>query len=228
MRAYNSAGNSSYCDEANATTYPAAPSGLSASAASSSQITLLWTDNSSGESGFKIERKTGSYSQIATVSANTTSYSSTGLSEATIYYYRVRAYNSAGNSNYSNEVNATTPSAGGGGGGCFIATAAYGSYMEPHVMVLRDFRDRVLLTNNVGRSFVELYYTYSPPVANFISNHDTVRLMVRWSLLPVVGVSWMSLNIGLSVTLTLMGLLICFMGAGATIALRRMRIRRQS
>jgi len=118
--------------------------------------------------------------------------------------------------------------AGGGGGGCFIATAAYGSYIEKHVMVLREFRDHFLLTNSVGKAFVYLYYTYSPPVAQFIASHDTVRFMVRWSLLPVVGVSWMSLNIGLSVTLALIGLLICFMGAGAMISQRRMRLRCQT
>jgi hypothetical protein len=228
VRAYNSAGNSSYCDEANATTYPAAPSGLSASAASSSQINLSWTDNSSGESGFKIERKTGSggtYSQITTVSANVTTYSNIGLSEATTYYFRVRAYNAAGNSNYSNEANATTSSAGGGGGGgggCFIATAAYGSYMEPHVMVLRDFRDRVLLTNNVGRSFVELYYTYSPPVADFIASHDTARLIVRWSLMPVVGMSWMALNIGLIPSITIILLILVLIDTFAVVLFKRM------
>ncbi len=136
VRAYNLAGNSSYSDEANATTL-IAPSGLSAAAASASQINLSWTDNSSAETGFRIERKTGSggtYSEIATVSANVTSYSDTGLSASTTYYYRVLAYNDAGNSAYSNEANATTsPSVaaagggGGGGGGCFIATAAFGS-----------------------------------------------------------------------------------------------------
>jgi hypothetical protein len=117
--------------------------------------------------------------------------------------------------------------AGGGGGGCFIATAAYGSPMEPYVKVLRDFRDRFLLTNIVGRVIVDLYYAYSPPAADFIASHDTLRLMVRWGLLPVVGVSWMSLNIGLSTTLVLIGLLICFIGASAAIALRRMRLSRQ-
>jgi hypothetical protein len=99
--------------------------------------------------------------------------------------------------------------------------------MESHVKVLRDFRDRFLLTNPVGKVLVDLYYTYSPPVADFIASHDNLRVMVRWSLLPVVGVSWMTLNIGLSATLVFIGLLICFMGAGATIALRRMRIRCQ-
>jgi len=78
---------------------------------------------------------------------------------------------------------------GGGGGGCFIATAAFGSYMEPHVKVLREFRDDVLLSNGLGTRFVELYYTYSPPIADFIAGHETIRVMVRWSLLPV-GAAW--------------------------------------
>ena len=84
---------------------------------------------------------------------------------------------------------------GGGGGGCFIATAAYGSPMEPYVKVLRDFRDRFLLTNHVGEAFVDIYSTYSPPVADFIASHNTVRSLVRWSLLPLVSVCWVSMNI---------------------------------
>jgi hypothetical protein len=81
-----------------------------ATSISSSQINLTWQDNSSDETGFKIERKTGygSYSQIATVGAGVTSYSSVYLSAGTTYYYRVRAYNAAGNSDYSNEASAAT------------------------------------------------------------------------------------------------------------------------
>jgi len=60
---------------------------------------------------------------------------------------------------------------GGGGGGCFIATAAYGSSLESHVKVLRQFRDRFLLTNYLGKVFIDLYYTYySPPVAEYTTN----------------------------------------------------------
>jgi hypothetical protein len=87
-----------------------APSNLTATAISSSQINLTWQDNSSDETGFEIERKTGSgsYSQIATLGANVASYSDAFLSAGTIYYYRVRAYTAAGNSDYSNEASATT------------------------------------------------------------------------------------------------------------------------
>ena len=101
----------------------------------------------------------------------------------------------------------------GGGGGCFIATAAYGSLMEPHVRILRDFRDRFLLRNTVGKSFVRLYYTYSPPMADLIAKHDSLRAMVRISLMPVVGVSWITLKIGSVSTVALMLFFIfCFVG----------------
>ena len=101
-------------------TAPAAPSGLSATAVSSSQINLSWTDNANNETQFKIERKTGAggtWSQIATVGANVTSYPNTGLSPSTTYYYRVRANNASGDSAYSNEANATTSASGGAGTG---------------------------------------------------------------------------------------------------------------
>ncbi len=115
VRATNAIGDSTYSNEASATTQltaPAAPSGLSATSISPSQINLVWTDNSSNETGFKIERKTGSggtYAQIATVAASVTTYSdTTGLTFGTSYFYRVRATNAGGDSAYSNEASATT------------------------------------------------------------------------------------------------------------------------
>src|SRR6185369_8688950 len=101
---------------ATSNTPPAAPSGLTATAVSSSQINLAWTDNANNETGFKIERKTGAggtYAQIATVGANVTTYNNSGLAASTTYYYRVRATNSIGDSAFSNEANATTQSGGG-------------------------------------------------------------------------------------------------------------------
>jgi hypothetical protein len=75
---------------------------------------------------------------------------------------------------------------GDGGGGCFIATASYGSYLDPRVMALRTFRDHHLLTNPVGRAFVRFYYRTSPPVAEHIRGHENLRTAARWTLTPVV------------------------------------------
>jgi titin len=116
VRAYNGGGYSSpYSNEAGATTPPLtlnAPSNLTATALSSSQIKLTWTDNSSDEQYFYIERKTGAsgtYYGVATVYDNTTTYTDSYLTQNTEYYYRVRAYNGGGYSPYSNEAAATTP-----------------------------------------------------------------------------------------------------------------------
>jgi hypothetical protein len=75
---------------------------------------------------------------------------------------------------------------GGGGGGCFIATAAYGSYLDPHVMVLREFRDKVLLKTKLGQKFVKFYYKHSPPVADFIRKVGALRVATRLALTPMV------------------------------------------
>jgi parallel beta-helix repeat protein len=113
VRAYNASGDSAFSNEAAATTTQInAPSNLSATTISASQIDLSWTDNSVDETGFKIERKTGdsgTYSQITTRSANITTFLNTGLAQNTNYYYRIRAYNAGGNSEYSNETSVSTP-----------------------------------------------------------------------------------------------------------------------
>lgn len=90
----------------------APPSSLSAVATNSSQINLTWIDNSSDETGFKIERCQGAncttFAQVATVGANVTTYTNTGLTTNTIYQYRVRATKSGANSSYSNIASSTT------------------------------------------------------------------------------------------------------------------------
>ena len=70
--------------------------------------------------------------------------------------------------------------------GCFIATAAYGSYLDPHVYVLRNFRDGVLLKSSLGRLFVAWYYRNSPPLAAVIARNEPLRLAARVALTPVI------------------------------------------
>jgi len=92
------------------TTAPNAPSNLTASALSASQITITWTDNASNETGFRLERSTDgvNWTEFAVTSSNIISFADSGLATATTYQYRVRAYNSYGNSIYSNMVSVTT------------------------------------------------------------------------------------------------------------------------
>jgi hypothetical protein len=89
---------------------PPAPTGLTSTAVSSSQINLAWTDNSALEDGFKIERSLngGAWTQIATVGRNVTTFASTGLAANKTYSYRIRAYNILGNSPYSSTASAKT------------------------------------------------------------------------------------------------------------------------
>jgi uncharacterized protein len=118
VRAYNGSVTSDYSQEVSGTVgssgggdtvegaTPTAPSELAATVASASRVDLRWRDNSSNESGFRIERRigTGTWSQIASVGANVTTFASTGLRSSTNYEYRVRANNGSGNSAYSNTV----------------------------------------------------------------------------------------------------------------------------
>src|SRR5207249_1557764 len=90
---------------------PGAPSNLSATTVSSSQINLAWSDNSSNEDHFIVGRSAisgGPYTDIATLAANTTNYNNTGLLANTTYYYVVRASNINGDSANSAEAGATT------------------------------------------------------------------------------------------------------------------------
>ena len=97
-------------------TIPADPSGLSASAVSSSQINLSWSDNATDEDTYHVERSTdgANFSVVANPGADSNSYSDTGLAASTTYYYQVNASNAAGSSGYTNIASATTDTAGGG------------------------------------------------------------------------------------------------------------------
>ena len=80
------------------------------------------------------------------------------------------------------DVEAPTP--------CFIATAAYGTPLHEDIDVLRDFRDEYLMTNPLGRTFVEIYYATSPPIADALRENEGLRTIVREGLVkPLVYVS---------------------------------------
>jgi hypothetical protein len=99
-------------------------------------------------------------------------------------------------------VQAGSPSGSGGrttdkaaGEGCFIATAAYGSNMDKHVKILSEFRDRHLLTNSIGRSILDVYDKFSPSVASYLHKHPFARAVVRYALVPITGIAYISLSI---------------------------------
>jgi hypothetical protein len=90
---------------------PSVPSDLEAEPHDENAIFLSWADNSSDELGFIIERSAeneDNYTQIATVAEDTTAYEDYHLSSDTVYYYRLRAYKEASNSDYSASTSATT------------------------------------------------------------------------------------------------------------------------
>ncbi|HKO15621.1 MAG TPA: fibronectin type III domain-containing protein [Gemmatimonadaceae bacterium] len=116
VRAYNAGGASAYSNQGSATTLQpvAAPSSLTATARSSTRIDLVWVDNASNEAGYYVERAPdnagapGTFTQIASLTANTAAYSDATLSPNTRYWYRVRAFNSTDVSAYSGQVSAVS------------------------------------------------------------------------------------------------------------------------
>ncbi len=94
-------------------TAPAAPSGLAVQSVLYNRVTIGWTDNASNETGFKVERSADgvTFTEIATLGADTRGFSDAAVAARTSYYYRVRAYNSVGASAYSITVKVTTPDA---------------------------------------------------------------------------------------------------------------------
>jgi len=188
------------------------------------QVTLAWNASSSpAVTGYRLYYGTQSHNYSFFVDvARQTEGTITGLQDNVTYYAAAAAYDAQGvESPVSNEVNfvvqngvvsAGTSSdagssaaggsadgggGGGGGGGCFIATAAFGSYMDPHVKVLRSFRDACLQTTAPGRAFVRWYYATSPPIADVIRGSETLRAGVRLALIPLIGFGYLSLFVGL-------------------------------
>ena len=114
--ATNAGGDSAPSNIASATTpvltIPDPPTGLQAVAVSSFSVDLAWTDNSYDEDGFRVERKTGvdgTWAQVGSAGPDVAAFRDSGLTDDTTYFYRIGAFNNAGESSYSNEAGATTP-----------------------------------------------------------------------------------------------------------------------
>jgi len=106
---------------------------------------------------------------------------------------------------------------------CFIATAAYGTPMADEIQILREFRDEYLLTTTVGKGLVEFYYRVSPPIAEFIAEHPSLKPIVRVGLLPAVAMSTVAVNTTPAVKTVIVGLLMLVSVAVAVWATRQRR-----
>jgi hypothetical protein len=185
-----------------------APGDLVIESSAPGQATLSWTDTNNGQTGTAIQRSLGdpaTYQEIGTVNAGQTQYTDLATGMDGQVYYRLVARGTAGDSlpgSYdsidaekvalalgSADSDQTADLYGvssGSSGSCFVATAAYGSYLDPHVQVLRAFRDRCLLTNALGKYFVKAYYTVSPPLARAIASSPFLRAAARHTLSVVI------------------------------------------
>jgi len=108
------------------------------------------------------------------------------------------------------------------GGGCFIATAAYGTPMAEEIQILREFRDEYLLANPVGKALIDLYYRVSPPMADFITEHPSLKPIVRAGLVPAVAMSTVIVDTTPAEKVAMIGLLVLVSVAVAIWVTRRL------
>ena len=111
-------------------------------------------------------------------------------------------------------VNGVVHSISGPGAGCFIATAVYGSALEPRVQILRDFRDEYLVTNWPGKALVKTYYSWSPSLSIYIIEYPVIKGPLKFLFLPLIAFCWLSLKVGLFFTSILL-LVLAFFGKRA-------------
>ena len=171
---------------------PGAPVNLVATSGTD-KVTLTWTENEETDlAGYNVYRSTTSGSNFTKRNSTvitTATFDDTELENLVKYFYVVTAVDNGGNeSGNSNEVNVrgTTEGGGSSSGGCFIATSAWGSPYAEEVKILSDFRDRYMLGNLPGRMFVKAYYKIGPSVAEFISDKEPLKKLVRAALKPLV------------------------------------------
>lgn len=188
-----------------------------------SSLTLAWSPNTERDlAGYTVYcgTKSRDYERAIDV-GDVTEYTVRGLKPETRYYFALTAYDNSGYESYfSAEVSGVTTDGQtsfsasileneADEGGCFIATAVYGSYQDPHVVMLRDFRDRFLRTNSLGRACVNLYFRYGPRVAPWVRECGVLRVFTRQALVPLIGVS--SLSVTATTPHLFILLLLCFL-----------------
>jgi len=145
-------------------------------------VNLVATPNA----GYQFDKWTGDVSTIANVNSATTTITMNGDYSITANFKEVP----------SSPV------------GCFIATAAYGTPMAEEIEILREFRDKYLLTNPVGDGLVNFYYKVSPPIAEFITGHPSLKPIVRAGLLPAVAMSSVAISTTPADKIAIIGLLV--------------------
>ncbi len=194
---------------------PAPPSAVTLSEGEGN-LKVGWTDESnSGDVTYHVYWDKDSFSEadLDAVSSKkdltATSYTITGLSLGDEYFVGVVVADEFDNESELSTLVSATPvnvddlweqykDNGGGetGGFCFVATAAWGSPLAPKVMVLRSFRDRILLSTAFGRALVDRYYVEGPFLARFIADRPAMRAATRVLLWPVVGIAWLAIEVG--------------------------------
>jgi hypothetical protein len=108
--------------------------------------------------------------------------------------------------------------------GCFIATATYGTPMAEQIQILREFRDEYLVTSSLGQGLVDTYYSISPSIADFISEHPGLKPVVRAGLVPAVAMSTAAVNTSLAEKAAIVGsLVLVSVAVGVWAARRRSR-----
>ena len=148
---------------------------------SARDMTVSWQAGATGGSTTTPAYTWTGLDGLATTSANASQiYTTEGTKSGTINIQ-------SGNESLAMMCQARVASSTSSGGGhCFIATAAFGTPLEPEVQTLRKFRDDDLMANTAGRLFVDLYYTVSPPIADFIRDKETLKAIVRAGLTPII------------------------------------------
>jgi len=128
-----------------------------------------------------------------------------------IYYVRAYAVLADDTVIYGNQLTFKTDDA------CFIATAAYGSLLDTHVILLRQFRDTYLMPYSFGRRVVRVYYYFSPPLADLVDENALLRSVVRVSLWPLIALALFMLKV--TSTVKVITVLITFLGVGLYVKL---------